>query len=820
MKDLLSVTQQPGQKYTSLKNNFLQLAEYAEAQDVTYDRLMIGLLLKAISNGEDKEKLVTQNHNTFDNAMTYLIGLETARETSKALTNPSTTAGIKEINATRSNYSHNKTNKPYKAPSANNDKQCKWCGKSPHNRKECPADGKEFSKNFNEANFGNLTMDPPLRDKIAAVDGSRIHQVGTFKADITVDGRHTKTTVVICSGISGFFIGLEDCKALDILSKHFPHPPPKTRTLFNVQTKKQESYTEIWPDRSSWLETLPDQDPSPDLMNEVSQQLLQRYATVFDDSTELRPMKGAQVGNPMKITLKKNYTPFAIHVARKIPLVFEKQVKEELDYMLERKIIAKVGDVPTEWCHPIVVVAKPNNKIRLTTDLSRLNSQVLRTTHPSKTPANAVSSFSPKDKYFAKLDLVKGYWQMPLAKESQDLTTFITPFGRFKYLRSPMGFISTGDSYSYRGDIAIDGLPVQKVVDDMALGQSTYRACIALLCDTLERCAKHGLTVNKDKSVLGATQIDFVGYKIGHNSIVADAKKLDAIADFPTPSNITDLRSFMGLKDKDDKWRLIQCGSRFLKDVETRYAMVELEALAIYWAIKKTETYLAGLPFFTVVTDHSPLISLFNKFTIDCIDNPRVQNYRTKLMHFNFHTVWKKGKDHCIPDALSRAPIRQAHEDEEEVSSTSANAIILSSIEQEAEDILVNNLREQALNDPDYQQLVIAITNGFQQTNQPFTAHFRKLQPELWVDNGLIEPLVQEKIPPRPFEMATSDLFYYGGNQYLIYADRTSGFPLIAKYNGDPSASDVIKDLRRFFSLMGVPNICDQTTVHNTLQKK
>ncbi|QQP51889.1 Uncharacterized protein FKW44_013375, partial [Caligus rogercresseyi] len=713
MKDLLSVTQQPGQKYTSLKNNFLRLAEYAEAQDVTYDRLMIGLLLKAISNGEDKEKLVTQNHNTFDNAMTDFQSAHKSFNDRR----------YKEINATRSNYSHNKTNKPYKAPSANNDKQCKWCGKSPHNRKECPADGKGCSKckkighfasvcqsskarnrfseikplnsvlvlhmgssnsprhhlnvnvsakerngttvsatiksrpdsgadisviglrNFNEANFGNLTMDPPLRDKIAAVDGSRIHQVGTFKADITVDGRHTKTTVVICSGISGFFIGLEDCKALDILSKHFPHPPPKTRTLFNVQTKKQESYTEIWPDRSSWLETLPDQDPSPDLMNEVSQHLLQRYATVFDDSTELRPMKGAQVGNPMKITLKKNYTPFAIHVARKIPLVFEKQVKEELDYMLERKIIAKVGDVPTEWCHPIVVVAKPNNKIRLTTDLSRLNSQYFeQLIHRRHQPTQSAPSV-PRTNTLPNW-ISQGLLANALAEESQDLTTFITPFGRFKYLRSPMGFISTGDSYSYRGDIAIDGLQVQKVVDDMALGQSTYRACIALLCDTLERCAKHGLTVNKDKSVLGATQIDFVGYKIGHNSIVADAKKLDAIADFPTPSNITDLRSFMGLvnqlgqfssdvsgaatplrdllktkntfawlpaheeafknvkkalvqppvlgmfdptaetclqtdasrkhglgfallqKDKDDKWRLIQCGSRFLKDVQ------------------------------------------------------------------------------------------------------------------------------------------------------------------------------------------------------------------------------------------------------------
>lgn len=103
--------------------------------------------------------------------------------------------------------------------------------------------------------------------------------------------------------------------------------------------------------------------------------------------------------------------------------------------------------------------------------------------------------------------------------------------------------------------------------------------------------------------------------------------------------------------DKSEHWKLIQCGSRFLKHAETRYAMVELEALAIFWAIRKCEVYLAGMSHFIVVTDHKPLETIFNKYSLNAIDNPRVQNYRTKLANYMFTVKWKKGKDHKIPDA-------------------------------------------------------------------------------------------------------------------------------------------------------------------------
>jgi len=95
--------------------------------------------------------------------------------------------------------------------------------------------------------------------------------------------------------------------------------------------------------------------------------------------------------------------------------------------------------------------------------------------------------------------------------------------------------------------------------------------------------------------------------------------------------------------------------------------MVELEALAIYWAIKKCYIFLAGLEHFTVVSDHKPLQPIFNNHTLDMIENPRVQNYRQKLMGYNFTVEWRKGKDHAIPDALSRAPVADPSDEDIEI---------------------------------------------------------------------------------------------------------------------------------------------------------
>ena len=76
-------------------------------------------------------------------------------------------------------------------------------------------------------------------------------------------------------------------------------------------------------------------------------------------------------------------------------------------------------------------------------------------------------------------------------------------------------------------------------------------------------------------------------------------------------------------------WNLIQAGSYFLTDIELRYATIELEMLAVCWAVIKCNLFLAGLQHFSVITDHNPLISIINNHRLDEIENPRLQRLKT-----------------------------------------------------------------------------------------------------------------------------------------------------------------------------------------------
>ena len=110
-------------------------------------------------------------------------------------------------------------------------------------------------------------------------------------------------------------------------------------------------------------------------------------------------------------------------------------------------------------------------------------------------------------------------------------------------------------------------------------------------------------------------------------------------------------------------WRLVKCGSRFITDTESRYAMVELECLGAVWAMQKCRIYLAGLQF-TLVTDHQPLVTIFNCHSLNQVENPRLQRLVLKTRMFQFRTIWQKGSQHAVADALSRAPVNTPTSDD------------------------------------------------------------------------------------------------------------------------------------------------------------
>ena len=100
----------------------------------------------------------------------------------------------------------------------------------------------------------------------------------------------------------------------------------------------------------------------------------------------------------------------------------KEKVKTELLRLKSEGVIKKQTE-PTDWVNSMVVVPKPNGKVRICIDPRDLNKAVLREHYPMKILE------IPEAKMFSKLDAVSGYWQIKLSPESQKLCTFNRPWG-------------------------------------------------------------------------------------------------------------------------------------------------------------------------------------------------------------------------------------------------------------------------------------------------------------------------------------------------------------------------------------------------------
>ena len=141
------------------------------------------------------------------------------------------------------------------------------------------------------------------------------------------------------------------------------------------------------------------------------------------------------------------------------------KVKEELQRMEKLGVISKV-DVPTDWCAGMVVVPKPDGRIRI-------NESVLRETHPLPKIDNLLAQIS-ESKFFTKLDCNSGFWQEKLNPDSRLLTTFITPFGRFCFNRMPFGIKSAPEHYQKKMSQILEGSEGHiSIIDDMLIHGKT-----------------------------------------------------------------------------------------------------------------------------------------------------------------------------------------------------------------------------------------------------------------------------------------------------------------------------------------------------------
>ena len=253
-------------------------------------------------------------------------------------------------------------------------------------------------------------------------------------------------------------------------------------------------------------------------------------------------------GQPLHVTFKPGATPFATHCPIPVPHHWKKAVKADLDHNIALGIIEPMPQgTPTVWCARMVIAPKKDGSPRRMVDLQPLNKVTLREMHHTPSQFNQVSTVPP---HMTKrvLDTWNGYHSLPLSPETRDATTFITKWGRYRYLRAPMGFQASGDAYTRRfDDITVDRPRKTRIVDDTLLWDENVESAFWHTLDYIHLCARNGIIFDPSKFVFGKTEVDFGGFTLAADGIKPTSGMIDAIMNFPTPKNISSMRSCFGL---------------------------------------------------------------------------------------------------------------------------------------------------------------------------------------------------------------------------------------------------------------------------------
>ena len=177
----------------------------------------------------------------------------------------------------------------------------------------------------------------------------------------------------------------------------------------------------------------------------------------------------------------------------------------------------------------MVVVPKPSGSVCICVDLKPLNESVMREIHPLPKVDTNLSQLTGA-RLFSKLDTNFGFWQVPLSKESRLLTTFITPYGRFRFNKLPFGIASAPEHFQCHMNEILRDLPgVICHIDDILVSGRDKNEHNSRLHAVLKRLEAAGVTLNKEKCQFSCTKIVFLGHVIDANGISPDPHKTEAI---------------------------------------------------------------------------------------------------------------------------------------------------------------------------------------------------------------------------------------------------------------------------------------------------
>ena len=285
-----------------------------------------------------------------------------------------------------------------------------------------------------------------------------------------------------------------------------------------------------------------DRDPRINVLKTGKDPLLEEYADVFEGLGKL--------DGKYSIVTDKSMKP-VVHPPRRLPVAMTEHVQRKLEEMTADDVIAKV-DQPTDWVSSMLVVSKPPSEASGEMKILIMKNVAIKQEHFPMPTVEEIATRLNGAKLFSVFDASNGFQQVELDEESSMLTTFNTPFGRYRWKRMPFGINSAPEVWQRRMREHIEGLKgVEVIADDFVIvgysntpaeWQSDHDQNVRAF---LNRCRERNLKLNEKKARLRQQEVPFIGHVLTPAGLKPDLCKVEAIEQMPDPTDVHSLHRFL-----------------------------------------------------------------------------------------------------------------------------------------------------------------------------------------------------------------------------------------------------------------------------------
>ena len=240
-----------------------------------------------------------------------------------------------------------------------------------------------------------------------------------------------------------------------------------------------------------------------------------------------------------------DYTPI-YQKPRRFPEVVNQEIESQCR---ELELLDIIEPSQSPWSSPVVPIRKKDGSLRLCIDYRRLND----VTKPDKFPLPNLndSIFGLCGmQYFTCMDLVRGYYQLPLEESSREFTAFSTPRAHWQFKRLAFGLKNAPSGFQRQMQHILSCFPWRKVIvylDDLLIMGSTFEEHFELVGKVLRVLGEHGVKIRRDKCHWFEKQVQFLGHIVSREGLSKPPAYMEQVDSFPKPQTVKELRSFLGL---------------------------------------------------------------------------------------------------------------------------------------------------------------------------------------------------------------------------------------------------------------------------------